>query len=125
MGFMEAVKSCFNRYVDFQGRSPRSEYWWFQLFIFLIIIVLMLIAGATGGVGGILLIIFYLAIILPSLAVTIRRFHDQDKSGWFILLGLIPAVGGLILLVFMCLKGTEGDNQFGPDPLGNVAERFD
>jgi uncharacterized membrane protein YhaH (DUF805 family) len=66
--------------------------------------------------GAGLLVIYALAILVPSLAVQVRRFHDQDKSGWFILLGFIPAVGGLIVLVFMCLPGTPGSNQYGPDP---------
>ncbi len=124
MGFMEAVKSCFRRYVDFQGRSPRSEYWWFTLFN---IIVILVLAGASGIIPilGIALLIYYLAMILPALAVTIRRFHDLDKSGWFILIQLIPIVGPFIILYWFCLKGTDGDNRFGPDPLGNVAERFD
>ena len=124
MGFMEAVKSVYSRYVDFQGRSPRSEYWWFYLF-FMIVYVLSFVLGAvTGGLGLIILVIFVLGSFLPMLAVTIRRLHDLDKSGWFILLSFIPLVG-LILLYWFCLKGTDGDNQFGPDPLGHVADRFD
>lgn len=60
--------------------------------------------------------IFVLAILIPSIAVQVRRFHDQDKSGWFVLLALIPFLGGLVVLVFMCLEGTRGPNRFGPDP---------
>ncbi len=71
---------------------------------------------AGAGIVGILLLIYGLAVLIPSLAVGVRRMHDQDKSGWFILLGLIPFVGPLILLVFFCLEGTNGPNQYGPDP---------
>ena len=123
MGFMEAVKSCFRRYVDFQGRSPRSEYWWFVLFYLIVYIVLIALSAAVP-ILGILLLIFVLGIILPLLAVSIRRLHDLDKSGWWILISFIPVVG-LILLYWYCLKGTDGDNTFGQDPLGNVAARFD
>lgn len=123
MGFMEAVKSFFSRYVDFQGRSSRSEYWWPLLFMIIVYVVGVLLAAAVP-ILGILVLIFYLAIIIPSIAVSIRRLHDLDKSGWWILLSLVPIVS-LLLLYWFCLKGTEGDNQFGPDPLGNVAERFD
>ena len=79
------------------------------------------LSGMVGGVYGPLTVIFLLAIIIPSIAVQVRRFHDQDKSGWFVLLGLIPFVGGLIVLVFMCLEGTKGPNRFGPDPKGGEA----
>ena len=121
MGFMEAVKSNFRRYVDFQGRSPRSEYWWFYLAFMLYYVLVAILAAvvpilAVLGLG-------LLAFIIPMLAVSIRRLHDLDKSGWWLLLGFVP-IAGLILLYWYCLKGTEGDNRFGPDPLGNVAERF-
>ena len=70
----------------------------------------------TGFIGLILLGLYGLVAFIPSLAVQVRRFHDQDKSGWFILLGLIPYLGGLVLLIFMCLEGTRGPNRFGADP---------
>jgi uncharacterized membrane protein YhaH (DUF805 family) len=65
-----------------------------------------------------LFLIYAVGVIVPSLAVQVRRFHDQDKSGWFLLLNFIPYVGGLIVLVFMCIEGTKGENRFGPDPKG-------
>ena len=68
--------------------------------------------------------LLWLAIIIPSLAVTVRRLHDQDKTGWLVLLGLIPFVGGLILLVFMLLEGTKGPNQYGPDPKDPAAAEY-
>lgn len=122
MGFMEAVKSVYSRYVDFQGRSPRSEYWWFYLFVVIVYLVGMLLTAAVP-ILGILLLIFYLGSLIPMLAVSIRRLHDLDKSGWWLLLSLVP-IAGLLLLYWFCLRGTDGDNRFGPDPLGNVAERF-
>lgn len=128
------------RYADFQGRSRRTEYWMFVLFMLICYVVLGLVAGLLGGFSGttasttssaavaatgfgfltgpmlVLLGLFALAMFIPSLAVQVRRFHDQDKSGWFVLLGLIPYAGGLIILVFMCLEGTKGTNRFGADP---------
>lgn len=107
----------------------------FALLLFLCYIPLGIIGALTGGfsrspdghgsiVFSILVLIFALAIFVPALAVQVRRFHDQDKSGWFVLLGLIPLVGGLITLVFMCLEGTRGSNKFGPDPKADPAGAF-
>lgn len=72
-------------------------------------------ASLFSGVGGIIFLILILGLLIPSLAVQVRRFHDQDKSGWFILLNFIPLVGGLIVLVMFCIDGTKGPNRFGPD----------
>lgn len=80
-------------------------------------------SGMVGGVYGPLTSLVILAAIVPSIAVGVRRLHDQDKSGWFMLLGLIPLVG-IVLLVFFCLEGTKGPNQYGPDPLGSDAATF-
>ena len=110
------------RYTDFSGRSRRKEYWMFVLGVFIVAVVLGIIEGILGlsgmvaGAYGPLTAIFLMGIIVPSIAVQVRRFHDQDKSGWFVLLALIPFLGGLIVLVFMCLEGTKGANRFGPDP---------
>lgn len=110
------------RYVDFSGRSRRKEYWMFVLGVFIAAVILGIIegiaglSGMVGGVYGPLTTLFLLGILIPSIAVQIRRFHDQDKSGWFVLLALIPFLGGIVVLVFMCLEGTKGPNRFGPDP---------
>ncbi|MDE8650875.1 DUF805 domain-containing protein [Novosphingobium album (ex Liu et al. 2023)] len=110
------------RYADFNGRSRRKEYWFFLLGAFIAAILLGIVEGILGlngmvfGVYGPLTLLLIVAIIVPSIAVQVRRFHDQDKSGWFVLLSFIPFVGGLIVLVFMCLEGTRGPNRFGPDP---------
>lgn len=110
------------RYTDFSGRSRRKEYWFFVLGVVVVAILLSLVESAAGlngmiaGAYGPLTALFFLGIIVPSIAVQVRRFHDQDKSGWFVLIGLIPIIGGLIVLVFMFLEGTKGSNRFGPDP---------
>lgn len=125
MGFMEAIKTCFGKYVDFNGRARRSEYWWFTLFVILGVVVTSVIDGVLGTV-----LVFYglfaLGTLLPSLAVTVRRLHDAGKSGWFILLTLIPIVG-LIILYFLVKDSEAGQNQYGPSPkgAGNVNEVFE
>jgi uncharacterized membrane protein YhaH (DUF805 family) len=132
---MEWMLMPLKRYADFSGRSRRKEYWMFVLglvILYAIVAVPFALMGASGeanpglfgGIGGLLIVVAALALFIPSLAVQVRRFHDQDKSGWFVLLGLIPFVGGLIVLVFMCLEGTRGPNRFGPDPKGDPAEVF-
>jgi uncharacterized membrane protein YhaH (DUF805 family) len=110
------------RYADFSGRSRRKEYWMFVLGVFIAAIVLGIVegivglSGMVGGVYGPLTTLLLLGVIIPSIAVQVRRFHDQDKSGWFVLLAFIPILGGLAVLIFMCLEGTKGPNRFGPDP---------
>lgn len=142
----------FKRYAEFSGRSRRMEYWMFTLLNAVVVTVLLF---ATGGIGamigldgsgaepgagvmalfggvGILLLIYGLAVIIPSIAVTVRRLHDRDMSGWWylgaIIGGMIPLVGFLVsiaFLVLMALPGTPGPNRFGPDPKGaGEAETF-
>lgn len=117
------------RYADFAGRSRRKEYWMFALLNIVVwtIIALLGIWGASErlfsseeevtlyfvATGG----IWTLITLIPSLAVAVRRLHDSDRSGWMILMGLIPIVGGLILLIFYLTPGTSGPNRFGPDPI--------
>lgn len=119
---MEWMMMPLKRYADFQGRSRRKEYWMFLLGVLIVAFILGAIEGVVGlngmvgGIYGPLTLLFLLAVIVPGIAVQVRRFHDQDKSGWFVLLGLIPFVGGLVVLVFMLLEGTKGPNRFGPDP---------
>ncbi|WP_315761410.1 DUF805 domain-containing protein [Sphingomonas sp. Y38-1Y] len=122
------------RYADFQGRSRRLEYWMFTLFLTLVTLVAVLFALMTGMMNAddsqpgsfflILLGIGTIAVIVPSIAVQVRRFHDQDKTGWLVLLAFIPYIGGIIILVFMCLPGTRGTNRFGPDPKEDVSAAF-
>jgi len=77
-------------------------------------------AASGGETGTVLLVAVILLVFIPQLSVTVRRLHDLDRSGWWFWLGLVPLVGGLILLVWFCMKGTEGDNQYGPNPLNPV-----
>ncbi len=128
---MEWMLMPYRRYADFSGRSCRREYWMFTLLsvIVAIVAVILIVAGGNGlgdgssapgpvfWLGAGVLGIWVLASIIPSIAVQVRRFHDQDRSGWMILLGFIPYVGSIIVFIFMCLKGTTGPNRFGPDPL--------
>jgi uncharacterized membrane protein YhaH (DUF805 family) len=123
---MELMFQPFKKYADFQGRARRSEYWLWTLFLFIVGMVLTVLRLMTGGpdstgIGFWLLVVFELAVLIPSLAVGVRRLHDTDKSGWMILLGLIPLIGGIILLVFYCMDGTPGTNRFGADPKGRGA----
>jgi uncharacterized membrane protein YhaH (DUF805 family) len=117
MNFAQAISSGFSNYVNFGGRAARSEYWYWVLFWFLGTIVAEIIDGVLGRT--VIYPLFGLAIILPSIAVAVRRLHDTDRGGWWILLGLIPIVGIIILIIWYCAKGTDGPNRFGPDPLGS------
>ena len=108
-------------YIVFDGRARRKEYWFFYLFYFIFIIALGFIDSMTGSysanVGlGLLSGIFVVAMILPGVAVCVRRLHDTDRSGWWILIGFVPIIGGIWLLVLMVLDGTSGQNQYGSDP---------
>lgn len=119
-----AVKRFFKKYATFSGRASRSEYWWWTLVAVVVAVVLSIIIGlqavptadgrtpqfgAGAGVSMLLIIGWFLATIVPSIALTVRRLHDSNKSGWLYLLSLIPFVGGIILLVFVLLP---------PDPAG-------
>jgi uncharacterized membrane protein YhaH (DUF805 family) len=119
MGFAEAVKTCLQKYVGFTGRARRSEYWWFALFGLIVSIVAGILDGAFGLMSdtnvGVIGAIASLALLLPSIAVAIRRLHDTSRSGWWILIGLIPIVGWIILIVFY-LQDSAGENGYGPSP---------
>ncbi|QRM27938.1 DUF805 domain-containing protein [Microvirga sp. VF16] len=117
MDFGQAIKTCLNKYATFSGRAQRSEYWYFFLFIIIVDIVASILDTAIFGDMSVLYLIATLALLLPSIAAGVRRLHDTDKSGWWLLLGLIPVVGAIVLIVFFCQRGTVGPNQFGPDPL--------
>jgi uncharacterized membrane protein YhaH (DUF805 family) len=112
MNPVEAVASVFGQYVGFSGRARRSEYWWTQLFFAIVSIVLTFV-----GIK-ILQLVVDLLVLLPLLAVGIRRLHDTDRRGWWLLLGLIPIIGTIWLIVWFCQDGTAGPNRFGPSPKG-------
>jgi uncharacterized membrane protein YhaH (DUF805 family) len=116
--FLMAVK---HKYADFSGRARRSEYWYFLLFYILIDIALMLVDNLVGWFNadagiGVLSGLFTLALFIPSLSVAVRRLHDTDRSGWWLLIGLIPLIGGIVLLVFFVQDSQAGTNRFGPNP---------
>lgn len=135
---MSLMFAPLRKFATFEGRARRSEYWLFSLFLFLSgipagFLLMMATLGAAGaahteaagGVAGVSAIIllaiglFYAAMFVPSLAVSVRRLHDSDKSGWWLLLGLIP-FGGLVILIFTLVDGTPGPNRYGEDPKGRT-----
>ena len=124
---MDYMLMPWRRYADFSGRSRRKEFWAHTVLVVLAEIVLFgWIMAASAAADGrmttsvaipfVLLLILGLAVLIPTLAVTIRRLHDQDKSGWLCLVALVPILGAAVLLAFMCLQGTAGPNRYGPDP---------
>ena len=109
MGFTDSIKTCIRKYIDFSGRAPRSEYWWFVLLTF--------------GLGFIPVLgwILRLVLLLPSLSVQVRRLHDMNRSAWW-LLALLPPItlfGAIVLLIMSAFPGTPGPNRYGPNPLPN------
>jgi uncharacterized membrane protein YhaH (DUF805 family) len=123
MSFTEAIASGFRNYVNFSGRAARSEYWYWMLFVFLVSIVAGLIDVAVLSNTEVFPVtsLVSLGLFLPELAVSVRRLHDLDRRGWWLLLSLIPLIGAIVLLVWDCMRGTIGPNRFGPDPLGGMA----
>jgi uncharacterized membrane protein YhaH (DUF805 family) len=131
IGFGGAVARGFKKYATFAGRASRSEYWWWTLFTVLVLLVLGIPAfvigmqtspdgGQTPGLPAVPLLIligvFYLAILVPTIAVSVRRLHDAGYSGWLFLLTLIPSVGGLILLIFALLPSSPAGRRYDPTP---------
>jgi uncharacterized membrane protein YhaH (DUF805 family) len=107
------------RYAEFSGRSRRKEYWMFVLFNIIVGIVTTALDALLGfdfGATGPLNALASLALLVPGIAVAVRRLHDTDRSGWWFLLIFVPILGWIALLVFYCLDGTRGPNRFGPDP---------
>ncbi len=130
MNFGTSVKTCFSKYVTFHGRASRSEFWWWVLFTIVASMLLgsidsILFGTVTTHEGGFEAStdrpffsgLFQLAILLPSLAVTVRRLHDTDRTGWWVLLCLVPLIGPIVLIVWWASAGTRGPNRFGQDPL--------
>jgi uncharacterized membrane protein YhaH (DUF805 family) len=108
-------------YAGFSGRARRKEYWMFTLFniIFAVIAIILdsILGTAIEGVGyGLFYILYSLAVLIPSLAVTVRRLHDVGRSGWMILIALIPIIGAIWLLILLILNSKPGENKFGPNP---------
>jgi uncharacterized membrane protein YhaH (DUF805 family) len=119
MQFPEAIRSGFRNYVNFSGRAARSEYWYWVLFAVLVAIVSGILDtgifpfAEQRPIGAATSVILF----LPGLAVAVRRLHDIDRTGWWVLIAL-TGIGIILLIVWFCLKGTLGSNRFGPNPLG-------
>ena len=119
MPFMDAMKTCYQlKYVSFEGRASRSEFWWFQLGYYL----LALVAGFIDGILGMSIIglIVVAGSLLPALGAAVRRLHDTGRSGWMLLIAFIPIVGAILLLVWMVSDGQPMDNQYGAVPTNTL-----
>lgn len=117
--YLQALK----KYTDFSGRARRREYWFFVLFNIIISIVLTVCDVLLGTYSaassvGILTGIYTLAVLIPGIAVTVRRLHDTGRSGWWILIVVVPIVGAIVLLIFMLIDSQPGQNAYGPSPKG-------
>jgi uncharacterized membrane protein YhaH (DUF805 family) len=113
--FSEAVKSGFDNYANFTGRASRAAFWWWFLFGVLVGIAANILDAIFGsypvfsGIAG-------LALLLPDLAIGVRRLHDTGRTGWWLLIALIPLIGFIVLLIFYLEQGDEGENEYGPPP---------
>lgn len=118
---MEWYLKCWRQYADFSGRARRKEYWMFVLFNFIFALSAMIfdnILGLTIGElpYGVIYLLYILAVFVPGLAVSVRRMHDIGKSGWMILIGLIPIIGSIWLLILCCFDSQPGENRYGVNP---------
>lgn len=122
MDFQSAIRSGFQNYVTFSGRAARSEFWYFALFLVIANVLISFVDGIIFGASHTgfqpLSGLWGLATICPSISISVRRLHDLDRSGWWWWLWLVPLVGWIILLIWYVTKGTDGQNQYGHDPLG-------
>ncbi|MDC9587953.1 DUF805 domain-containing protein [Xenorhabdus sp. XENO-10] len=108
--------SVFKNYAEFSGRARRKEYWMFSLFHIIIVVALAVLGSAISETASVLLLgVYILVTFIPIFAVTVRRLHDTNHSGWWLLISLIPFVS-IILFIFYCTRGTTGDNDYGTDP---------
>ena len=117
MSFVEAISSGFKNYVGFSGRASRSEFWYWYLFV----LILSIVANVIDAVLGMPIFgaIVSLGLLLPNIAVGIRRLHDIDRTGWWYLI-VFTGIGAIVLIVWACMKGTTGPNRYGPDPIPGV-----
>ena len=119
------------KYAVFSGRARRKEFWYFSLVSFIIVLVLTVLDNQLGSFHratdlGLFVSLYYLAVLIPNIAVTVRRVHDIGRSGWWLLIVFIPIVGIIVLFVFMVLDSQPGSNQFGPNPKGeDIAPAMD
>jgi len=120
---MEWYTMVWQKYAQFSGRSRRKEYWMWVLVNIIVYAVLyigaLVLISQNSNLGWLLMIVagvYALAALIPGVAVAVRRLHDTNRSGWWILISLVPVVGGIIILVLLAIEGDAGDNQFGPNP---------
>lgn len=118
---MDWYLTVLKKYAVFQGRARRKEYWYFILFNMIIVLGLamldfLIFQTAPGKSPGVLTTIYYLAVLIPIIAVQVRRLHDIGRSGWWLLLSFIPIIGPIVLIVFYCKDSEPGTNQYGPNP---------
>lgn len=118
---MQWLKQVIAKYATFRGRARRREYWRYILYYVIAFVALVLVDMLTGTFNmesqlGFLSGLFLLFMLIPSVAVAVRRLHDTERSGWWVLLALLPLIGQLVLLFFFIQEGDEGDNAYGPDP---------
>ncbi len=127
MSPMDYMMIPLKKYADLSGRARRMEFWMFVVLNVGVSVVASILDRLTGMAGmiatvyGPLQVIAMLALLIPGIAVAVRRMHDQDKSGWWLLIALVPIIGAIALLVFYFIEGTKGDNQYGPDPKAGAA----
>ena len=119
MTFSESVSTCLKKYFVFEGRASRSEYWWFQLIVSPSYLISTILENEIAY--------FFLGItlftLIPAISAGVRRLHDTNRSGFFLLISFIPFIGGLVLLFFLIPEGTKGKNRFGPNPLKNIVKK--
>ena len=119
MTFSDAIRSGFDHYFKFDGRASRSEFWWWVLFAILVSIAANIVDAIIGA--QIFSFLVALGLFLPGLSMAIRRLHDTGRSGWWILIGLIPLIGFIVLLIFYLEQGNPAPNEYGPPPPGSPA----
>ena len=119
MTFSDSVSTCLKKYFVFEGRACRSEYWWFQLIVSPSYFISTFLENEIGY--------FFLGItlftLIPAISAGVRRLHDTNRSGFFLLISFIPFIGGVVLLFFLIPEGTKGKNNFGPDPLKRITRK--
>ena len=119
MNFSESVSTCIKKYFVFEGRASRSEYWWFQLIVTPSYFISTIFENNISY--------FFLGItlftLIPAISAGVRRLHDTNRSGFFLLIGFIPIIGGFALLFFLIPEGTKGKNRFGPNPIKRIVKR--
>lgn len=118
---MDWYLKVLKNYVGFDGRARRTEFWMFFLFNLIAYVIAMILDWILGltifpGMPGAISMLYSLAVLLPNLAVGVRRLHDIGQSGWLILVGIIPLIGVIVLLILFVLEGKPGENQYGPNP---------